>query len=205
MTFKTTTTRHTGRNALLLSVLVVLFAFLIAGMPGWGADTQPGPAAQGKIPFPRPDSHKGNWLEFHGRTVPLSVIVNGPGQAGNSCYACHEKADCIMCHNTQMPRDHNNFWRIRGHGLQASGNRERCLACHKQDYCIRCHNETAPPTHTAGWVKRHCSWCHFDRGAVPAGNCGVCHKVAPHTSAPSIPPHPPISAQTTCIQLGCHH
>jgi hypothetical protein len=154
-----------------------------------------------KIPFPMPESHKANWMEYHGRTVQLSV--GETGRAGESCYTCHEKTDCITCHNTRMPRDHTNTWRTRTHGLMAEGNRERCLACHRQDYCIRCHNETAPRTHVANWAQRHCTWCHFGSGIAPADNCVVCHRSAPHTSAPPAP-HPPIGAQTTCIQTGCH-
>ncbi len=158
-----------------------------------------------KIPFPRPESHGANWLEYHGASA--DVDVNGAGRRGQSCFVCHERNDCIDCHNTRLPRDHTNTWRTLSHGFMAAGNRERCLTCHRQDYCVRCHNETAPRTHAGNWNTgsnpRHCSWCHFDGGVVPADNCVVCHKQAPHTSAPPIP-HPPIGAQTTCIQFGCH-
>lgn len=151
-----------------------------------------------KRPFPRPDSHKGNWAQNHG--INAQMNINEAGQTGNACLTCHHKSDCIACHTTQMPRDHNNFWRTRGHGLTAEVSRERCLACHRQDYCIRCHNETAPRGHTVSWRTRHCTWCHFASGIKPADNCGVCHKIAPHTSRPSA--HPPIGPQTNCAV--CH-
>lgn len=139
---------------------------------------------RGRIPFPAPDTHKGDWIRFHGSFVDLNR--NEVGQHGTACYVCHDRNDCIECHSSSPPRDHTNFWRMRGHGLEAAGNRERCLRCHRQDYCVRCHNETAPRTHTGNWEQRHCTWCHFDGGLIPADNCVVCHRTAPHTSAPHI-------------------
>ncbi|HTP05873.1 MAG TPA: hypothetical protein VMM54_12050 [Nitrospirota bacterium] len=146
---------------------------------------------QGKIPFPRPESHKGNWIEFHGASANLNI--NEAGQSGKSCLTCHEWNDCITCHNTRMPRDHTNTWRTLSHGFMAEGNRERCLTCHKQDYCVRCHNETPPRTHVGNWVQRHCTWCHYSGSLAPADNCVVCHKVARHTSAPH-----PVSPNLNC-------
>ena len=150
-----------------------------------------------KVPFPRPDSHKGNWSENHGLNAQLNI--NEAGQSDSACLTCHEKSDCIACHTMRLPRDHNNFWRTRGHGITAGVNRERCLACHRQDYCIRCHNETAPRSHTGAWKSQHCRWCHF-AGTRPDDGCGVCHKIAPHTSRPA--GHPPIGQQTNCAV--CH-
>jgi len=151
-----------------------------------------------KVPFPRPATHKGNWSENHG--VDAQLDLRESGKTGTVCLTCHEKSDCIACHTMRLPRDHNNFWRTRGHGLTADINRERCLACHRQDYCIRCHNETAPRSHSGAWRTRHCTWCHFASGIKPADGCGVCHKIAPHASRPS--PHPPIGATTNCSV--CH-
>jgi hypothetical protein len=159
-------------------------AIVKAGDAGYAPSVQSGTTGtiQGKIPFPRPDSHKGNWIEFHGASANLNI--NEAGQSGKSCLTCHEWNDCITCHNTRMPRDHTNTWRTLSHGFMAEGNRERCLTCHKQDFCVRCHNETAPRTHVGNWVKRHCTWCHYSGSLAPADNCVVCHKVARHTSAP---------------------
>ena len=144
-----------------------------------------------KIPRPRPQSHRADWIRNHGADVNLDPGGRGAPQ---SCSLCHEKADCISCHNTQLPKDHTNTWRIRTHGFQAEANRDRCATCHKEDYCIRCHNETTPRSHSGRWnagglvntpdSPTHCKWCHFSSRITPAEGCGVCHKRAPHTSAP---------------------
>jgi hypothetical protein len=137
--------------------------------------------ADTRIPFPRPASHRGAWTEYHGKAV--GAAGNSPGSPGAACLTCHERTDCIGCHSTIMPRDHTNYWRTRGHGLMAAGNRERCLICHRQDNCIRCHNETAPRSHTASWRSRHCTVCHKGRSHVsaphpvsPGLDCTLCHR-----------------------------
>ncbi len=176
--------------ALLLALPVTVFVCTVAQ-----AGENNSSVGQGKIPFPKPASHKGNWLEYHGRSV--DPVVNSAGVLSNTCLTCHEKTDCISCHNTRMPRDHTNTWRTLSHGFMAEGNRERCLVCHRQDFCVRCHMETAPRTHVGNWVSVHCTWCHFGSGLAPADNCVVCHKLAPHTSAPH-----PVSPGMNCRQ--CH-
>ncbi len=190
------------RSRLSLAVFALGLALALIGSPGdaSGAQGADQSTASGKIPFPKPNSHRGNWLEFHGTSA--DVTVNESGQHGRACYACHERNDCFECHNTVKPRDHNHTWRTLSHGFMAAGNRERCLTCHRQDYCVRCHNETAPRTHRGNWSDRHCNWCHFGFGITPEDNCVVCHKRAPHLSVP--PLHPPIGAQTDCTQSGCH-
>lgn len=167
-------------------LLVLVAATLITGLAvsdaaegGNAASVKSGSAAtvQGKVPFPRPDSHRGNWIVYHGAASDLNL--SDARQSDKSCMVCHERNDCITCHTTQMPRDHTNTWRTLSHGFMAGGNRERCLACHRQDYCVRCHNETAPRSHVGNWLSTHCAWCHFSGGSrVPADNCVVCHKTA---------------------------
>jgi len=174
-------------------ILLCIMAALGTGFAALAA--QNGGGQDSRIPFPKPGSHAGNWLEYHGKTA--GAEGNSPGQPGKACLTCHEPIDCIACHTTTMPRDHNNTWRVRGHGLMAGGNRERCLACHRQDYCIRCHNETAPRTHVGNWAKRHCTWCHYSGSFAPADNCVVCHKSARHTSAPH-----PVNPTMNCAS--CH-
>jgi hypothetical protein len=164
MTFKRRSRGRITLLALLTAVCVIMGTVLTA----WSDD---------RLPFPKPASHKGAWINGHGITAQVSA--NDPAQTGRTCLVCHEKNDCIACHATRPPLDHTNYWRTTGHGMAASVNRERCLNCHRQDYCVRCHNETAPRSHTAGWVNRHCQWCH-QSGGVPDGNCGVCHKRSPH-------------------------
>jgi hypothetical protein len=175
-----------------VSLVLMLVMLLPAGGPSWGAaagaekeralqSSRTG-SGKGKIPFPMPESHRSNWLEYHGASA--DVDVNGAGQRGEACLTCHERNDCIDCHNTRPPRDHTNTWRTLSHGFMAAGNRERCLACHRQDYCVRCHNETAPRSHVRNWIANHCTWCHFESYPVPADGCGVCHRRAPHASGP---------------------
>ena len=133
-------------------------------------------AVPGKIPFPRPDSHRGSWLEYHGASADLNLSAGE-----KTCLTCHGRNDCISCHNTRPPRDHTNTWRNLSHGFMTEGNRARCVTCHRQDFCIRCHNETPPRSHTAGWLSpgrhsmgRPCTDCHGS-GRLPADSCGVCH------------------------------
>jgi len=184
----------TSDNSTVKRTVIILLALVVLGT-GFVALAAQNGGQDARIPFPKPGSHKGNWLEYHGRAVGASG--NSPGQPGKACLACHEQTDCFACHTTTMPRDHNNTWRVRGHGLMADGNRERCLTCHREDYCIRCHSETAPRTHTASWRKRHCTWCHYSGSFAPADNCVVCHKSAQHTSAPH-----PVNPSLNCAS--CH-
>ena len=181
-------------NSTMKRTVAILLALVVLGT-GLVALAAQNSGQDALIPFPKPGSHKGNWLEYHGRAVGASG--NSPGQPGKACLTCHEQTDCFACHTTTMPRDHNNTWRVRGHGLMADGNRERCLTCHREDYCIRCHSETAPRTHTASWRKRHCTWCHYSGSYAPADNCVVCHKSAQHTSAPH-----PVNPSLNCAS--CH-
>ena len=176
-----TSERQRGKQTIALVLLAAIIAVMavMAFMPA--AVTAAG-EQDGKVPFPKPGSHKGNWSEYHGRSVAA-----GGGSVGRppaACMVCHDRQDCITCHATVMPRDHNNYWRTRGHGLMAEGNRERCFTCHRQDYCVRCHSETAPRSHTASWRSRHCTVCHFGAGNTITGNCTVCHKQSTHVSAP---------------------
>ncbi len=164
----------TSKSIAAARTAIILLALAVLGPPG---------AAQGneddtRIPFPKPGSHRAGWMEYHGRAVGASG--NSPGRPGKACLVCHERTDCIACHNTTKPRDHNNTWRVRTHGFMAEGNRARCLTCHREDYCIRCHSETTPRSHTAGWLRSHCTVCHFGPGRAITGECTVCHKQAVH-------------------------
>jgi hypothetical protein len=178
--------RSTSARHCFSVVLILAWGLFLAAYAAWGGGTKEAPVDRGaneslqaaKLPFPKPDSHRAGWLGYHGTVAPLSW--NEAGQAGNSCMICHERGDCINCHNTQPPRNHTAAWRTRTHGFAAGAARERCLVCHRQDTCVRCHNETPPRTHTQGWLSDHCSWCHFGPGKSVADNCVVCHKNAFH-------------------------
>jgi hypothetical protein len=211
MIFNGRTRRHVLR---VIALAGIVLAILISPGSPWGQETKPmneqtsqrhAESAQKKIPFPRPQSHTGNWLQYHGTSADL--YVNEAGGRGKACYTCHEKNDCVECHNTMMPWDHTNTWRTLSHGFQAEGNRERCITCHRQDYCVRCHNETEPRSHRGRWnsvnvsiadTPTHCTWCHYDGGFAPADNCVVCHRQARHTSAPH-----PVNPAVDCTT--CHH
>ncbi len=182
--------RYSFTFALVLAVLFMAAVFTIYGATGTShaeeieaVDTGiEFPDETGRIPFPKPDTHRGDWIRYHGSYVDLNLVQIKKPDTG--CYVCHDRNDCVDCHSTRPPKDHTNFWRTRSHGLEAGANRERCLRCHRQDYCVRCHNETAPRTHVGNWTDRHCTWCHYGSGLSPADNCVVCHRVVPHASAP---------------------
>jgi len=197
MNFKLEETAAVVRGALFAACLASVL--LMPGLERAAFAAPKAPAKvdpeKGKVPFPRPLSHTSNWSEYHGRSVePSAGAASG---TGTNCITCHEKTDCVACHNVQAPRDHTNTWRTMSHGLMAGGDRERCQTCHRQDFCVRCHNETAPRSHVGGWKTRHCTWCHFASGFTPDDGCAVCHRKAPHTSAPH-----PVKLQVDCTQ--CH-
>jgi len=148
-----------------------------------------------KIRFQRPDSHKADWLGYHGDFTELSW--DNLDHKGITCYICHEKRECLQCHNTILPQNHNSSWRTLGHGFAAAGDRESCLSCHRQDYCIRCHNETAPRSHKANWIGNHCSQCHYELTTSFDIGCITCHKKILHRSAPHA-----LNTQSEC--LDCH-
>jgi len=195
------TSKSSGRTGAavlaLVFVVVVCAAFLLAFERAGAAQTKGRQAEvpQAKIPFPRPDSHSANWIEYHGKAV--GPYLEAGNFTANACLTCHTKTDCISCHATRPPRDHTNTWRMFSHGFMAEGNRERCLTCHKQDFCVRCHDDTRPRSHTGSWRSRHCTGCHFRSGIAPADTCGICHRSAPHTSAPHA-----VSGQMDCLR--CH-
>ncbi len=187
--------------AILLAIACLLMGERVANSPVWAAAPEKGPPSSelAKIPFPKPRSHSANWAEYHGREV--EPVLNGATESSTTCATCHERTDCIACHAARAPRDHNGAWRNLSHGFMAEGNPDRCKICHKQDFCVRCHNETKPRSHTGGWTgglrPRHCTWCHFGSGISPADTCVVCHRRAPHTSAPHT-----VNGQMNCTL--CH-
>jgi c(7)-type cytochrome triheme protein len=145
-----------------------------------------------------PKSHAMAWKGTHG-------VCSKAGKAAstaNDCSMCHQKNECQSCHATEAPADHNNFWRIRGHGAVAGMSRDRCTTCHASDACVRCHQETAPVSHAAGWAgaqARHCMGCHVP--LQKGSGCAVCHQETPgHLAAPAKPAWH--NAAMNC--RGCH-
>jgi hypothetical protein len=131
-----------------------------------------------------PPSHEQGWTELHGQIVR----AGDTSVASNQCSLCHNESLCVGCHQEMMPRDHNNHWRSRGHGVASQIDRSRCWTCHRSDYCERCHSEARPRNHVGGWgspTNRHCVTCHFP---LSSQGCYTCHKSAPsHAEAPPKP------------------
>ncbi len=149
-----------------------------------------------------PQNHNANWLAHHG----LESYLVEEGKHGRDCSTCHAQTECMECHTQDAPRDHTNFWRQRGHGIESSMNRERCLVCHTQDSCVRCHDETSPRNHRGAWGRTHCGACHTDGGFTPDdNNCAVCHRRAVLAGHPSSPKSPADAVHTTATDcMTCH-
>lgn len=147
----------------------------------------------------QPESHQRDWSKLHGRTVRMSTTI-----AAQRCDLCHTEASCVTCHSEQKPENHDNFWRLRGHGTVAAIDRQNCAACHRDDYCARCHQEVQPLSHTGTFGSprnTHCFGCHF---TVQDQGCVTCHKSTPsHFLAPPKPAnHNPASNCRLCHGAG---
>ena len=142
-----------------------------------------------------PPSHALNWSKVHGQ----AARAHGE-QRTDRCSLCHKENECITCHTQELPESHTNFWRLRGHGVAASMDRQSCAVCHREDSCSACHAEVAPLSHGGMWggaQSTHCLSCHFP---LQGESCFVCHKSTPsHQLAPPKPPdHTPGMNCTMC-------
>jgi hypothetical protein len=131
-----------------------------------------------------PPSHAQSWKKMHGQ------VARGAGDAiDERCSLCHTESTCTTCHMSEMPGNHDNFWRIKGHGIAAEIDRVNCMACHRPDSCERCHADTLPLSHVGTWgapLDTHCLSCHFP---LQSETCVVCHKGTPsHQTATPLPP-----------------
>lgn len=120
-----------------------------------------------------PLNHELGWTLGHGPVARMGA--DGPA---NRCDLCHTQSTCDRCHREERPRGHDNHFRLRGHGIHASLDRDSCATCHRSDFCTRCHQETRPLTHRGTWGgtrSDHCFGCHFP---LQAESCFVCHKRA---------------------------
>ena len=117
-----------------------------------------------------PESHKGDWHQWHGKEAEFDRAV---------CLYCHQKNMCQECHQTQKPRDHLTFvWKTEDHGVEATHDRRKCAECHTAGYCSDCHRQK-PPSHKRG------DWLAFERnnGHAQAArrnfrSCKVCHETS---------------------------
>lgn len=144
----------------------------------------------------KPTTHKQNWTEFHGQKAK-----DGDQEGLNQCSLCHTQDSCNSCHKTTQPKNHNNQWRQRGHGVVASIDRDGCSTCHESDTCTSCHKTTAPRSHTGQFgdgKSKHCTGCHFP---VANEGCAVCHTEGTPSHAKATPT-PATMRGTDC--RSCH-
>ncbi|MGR3178468.1 MAG: cytochrome c3 family protein, partial [Candidatus Anammoxibacter sp.] len=113
-----------------------------------------------------PLTHKnGNFKRMHGQLYrEESISPDRSLEIIPSCSRCHTNSYCVNCHHDEPPVNHNNQWRLRGHGIIVGIDRNACGTCHKTDFCVRCHESTKPMSHVkAGWGNpnnQHCKSCH---------------------------------------------
>lgn len=146
-----------------------------------------------------PVTHDLGWKKIHGR-----IVRSRDDALVNDCSLCHTEQTCVSCHRSEEPESHNNYFRLRGHGIQASIDRDSCAACHRSESCDRCHSETRPLSHSGSWGgtrSNHCLGCHFP---VRSNQCFVCHKDTPsHRMAPPKPAgHVPSMNCRLCHGMG---
>lgn len=148
-----------------------------------------------------PPGHDATWIKNHGKTIQKFGF-----KAASTCTVCHTEATCTQCHQQEAPANHNEYWKLRGHGLTMGLNRNQCTTCHRSDFCERCHSETTPVNHRAAWgspTNQHCQNCHFPITAAGAQKCAVCHQSTPsHDEAPTRPNNSLHGAGADC--RGCH-
>lgn len=61
-----------------------------------------------------PGTHAHQWLRLHGKAVRAQSE-----ELVDRCSLCHQQSTCTSCHQDVLPESHNNFFRLRGHGLMA--------------------------------------------------------------------------------------
>lgn len=148
----------------------------------------------------KPPSHGFDWKRQHG--FHSDRRIEGLGQT--TCVQCHKEQTCTTCHQRELPQDHTNFWRQRGHGVMISLDRSRCATCHRSDFCNRCHRETRPRSHRGAFgspQNTHCFACHLP---LQGEGCFTCHKGIPsHQMAAPLPNnHLPSMNCRQCHGLG---
>ncbi|MBF0197027.1 MAG: cytochrome c3 family protein [Planctomycetes bacterium] len=148
----------------------------------------------------KPKNHGKNFKHLHG---PLSKTCSK--ETIDDCTTCHSESSCTACHLTEEPRNHNNFFRHRGHALIASMDRNRCFTCHKQDGCDRCHATTEPRSHKGSFGaprNNHCVSCHMENKEE---GCATCHQnTNSHNMATVMPPNTAHTKATEAQCRECH-
>lgn len=145
-----------------------------------------------KTPPKTPNHHDEAWKREHGKYAQFKFGFKNE----SACVLCHKESYCVSCHQQEQPRDHNLFWKQRGHGVSVGLNRSRCESCHTSvDFCERCHSQTKPVDHnTALWggsKDTHCNNCHLPLTSMSSQRCETCHAGTPsHDRAPAPPAAP---------------
>ncbi len=152
----------------------------------------------------KPSSHTAWWNKTHGeeaRGLRHNFGQYAHGNA-NTCETCHRAGlagTCMDCHQKEAPASHTLSFKVKGHSLEASRNRNSCAVCHDQSACMDCHRTTKPFSHTGVYGKplnRHCNNCHLSGGTwsgitATKSNCAFCHDLAranqKHAGAPKMP------------------
>jgi hypothetical protein len=145
-----------------------------------------------------PPTHAFAWQRLHGK----AVRAHGTEEA-DRCSLCHQESSCVACHMDVSPGNHNNYFRLRGHGLFARMDRQNCAACHRSDSCDSCHRDARPVNHIGAWGglrNNHCISCHQP---LVGNECSTCHRDAnSHALAAPLPPgHSPAMNCRQCHGL----
>lgn len=146
-----------------------------------------------------PPSHAVGWTFLHGE-----ASRDAHSTTSMDCSLCHSQASCTDCHRSTPPSNHDEHFRLRGHGVFADLSREGCATCHTSDSCIRCHESTRPLSHHGSFgspLNTHCTGCHFP---LASESCSTCHRDAPShaLAAPQPPGHVPGANCRLCHGAG---
>jgi c(7)-type cytochrome triheme protein len=145
----------------------------------------------------KPENHLKNWREQHGHEFGFMSKANK-----TNCDLCHTPQSCTQCHREIPPKNHNNYWRQRGHAVMTDLDRHTCKVCHTEDSCLRCHQSIAPQSHRANWESQHCLGCHEP---LKNNGCFACHKNdKSHLAAPHLPNNKVHANAKPTDCRGCH-
>ncbi|MEZ6018155.1 MAG: cytochrome c3 family protein [Planctomycetota bacterium] len=120
-----------------------------------------------------PRSHAASWTFLHGE-----ASRDAESMTSSDCALCHSQSSCTECHLSTPPANHDEHFRLRGHGVFADLAREGCATCHTSNSCIRCHESTRPISHHGAFgapMNTHCVSCHFP---LASETCSTCHRDA---------------------------
>ncbi len=143
----------------------------------------------------------------HGQLVPERDGLgdqHGPGfarnhvqearQTGATCTACHDRSECIDCHQGVVkPMDFHPGNYLLSHAIDARRGTPDCSACHRSEsFCVACHERSGLGTrgdtqfndadprrqfHPAGWATRGTGpQIHAQEARRNITACTSCHR-----------------------------